>query len=301
MCGNHDYPRAPIEIDPRPPSPTVGPLTPSVDEEVRSSPSFDYHQERRLQLKDEIWLSHHLPRLPPKTDDDGNPAVPKAGLATSPGRSRQTPKDIMIGVSQALDPSPSAFHPGNTEMELGNVQRGWRSMSMNEDDEEGQQEDHRHGGLRDMLSPNMSPQETMIHRTELDDQERLDLEEEAREREISGQGFSGAQTSGQPAAVQPGEYPFFFVPLLSSFHHHSLGYLVELGLANVRSNWSERPSSHLLRAERLAILCGSQLSHLLVSRSISNVYLGRPQITDVQPSSTLSHTTNLHAYHERPK
>jgi len=111
----------------------------------------------------------------------------------------------MIGVSQALDPSPSAFHPGNTESEFGNVQRGGRSMSMNEDDEDGQQEDHRHGGPGNMFSPNLSPPETMIHRTELDDQERLDLEEEARERDISGQGFSGAQTSGQPAAVQPGE------------------------------------------------------------------------------------------------
>jgi len=233
MCGNHDYPRAPIEIGPRPPSPTVGPLTPSVDEEVRSSPSFDYHQERRLQLKDEIWLSHHLPRLPPKTDDDGAPTVPKASLASSPGRSRQTPKDIMIGVSQALDPSPSAFHPGNTESEFGNVQRGGRSMSMNEDDEDGQQEDHRHGGPGNMFSPNLSPPETMIHRTELDDQERLDLEEEARERDISGQGFSGAQTSGQPAAAQPGEHPFISSFLLS-FFHDVLGYSVELGCTNVR-------------------------------------------------------------------
>jgi len=129
----------------------------------------------------------------------------------------------MIGVSQALDPSPSAFHPPKKDVELGNVQRGGRSMSMDEDDGEEEEEDHRHGGSRDMLSPNMSPKDTMIHRTELDDQERLDLEEEAREREISGQGFSGAQTSGQPAAVPAGEC-LFNTSLLPTFHLLDPGY-----------------------------------------------------------------------------
>jgi len=218
MCPRPEYPRPTVvDDDARPPSPTVGPLTPSVDDDVRASPSFDYHQERRLQLKDEIWLSHHLPRLPPKTDEDGAHAGPKAGLSTSPGRSRTTPHELMIGVSQALDPSPSAFHPPKQEIELGNVQRGGRSMSMDDDEgDEEEEEDHRHGP---MLTPDMSsmlPQDTMIHRTELDDQERLDLEEEAREREISGQGFSGAQTTGQPAAVQPGKYGVLVV-YFSSF------------------------------------------------------------------------------------
>ena len=77
---------------------------------------------------------------------------------------------------------------------------------MDDEGDEEEEEDHRHGP---MLTPDMSsmlPKDTMVHRTELDDQERLDLEEEAREREISGQGFSGAQTTGQPAAVQPGKY-----------------------------------------------------------------------------------------------
>lgn len=96
-------------------------------------------------------------------------------------------------------------------------------MSMDEDDGEEEEEDHRHGGSRDMLSPNMSPEDTMIHRTELDDQERLDLEEEAREREISEQGFSGAQTSGQPAAVPAGEY-LFVTSLLPTFHLLDPGY-----------------------------------------------------------------------------
>jgi AMP deaminase len=212
MCGPA---RSPVnERAPRQPSPEVGPLTPSVDEDVRSSPSFDYHQERRLQLKDEIWLSHHLPRLPPMTDEDGAIPGPKAGLSTSPKRSRTTPNDIMIGVSQALDPSPSAFHPAKQELELGNVQRGGRSMSMDDEDgEEDEEEDLKHIGngqssSRDLLSPmsSMSPKGTMIHRRELDDQERLDLEEEARERALSGQGFSGAQTSGPTEAVQAGEY-----------------------------------------------------------------------------------------------
>jgi hypothetical protein len=56
---------------------------------------------------------------------------------------------------------------------------------------------------RDLLSPaGLDGKDTFIHREELDDQERLDLEEEARERELSGQGFSGAQTSGEPAGAQ---------------------------------------------------------------------------------------------------
>lgn len=80
-------------------------------------------------------------------------------------------------------------------------------MSMDEDEEEATEHPHPQGirGRKEsgnLLSPNVDT--AMIHRTELDDQERLDLEEEAREREISGQGFSGAQTSGQTAAVQPG-------------------------------------------------------------------------------------------------
>ena len=99
-----------------------------------------------------------------------------------------------------------------------------------------------------MFSPNLSPPETMIHRTELDDQERLDLEEEARERDISGQGFSGAQTSGQPAAVQPGEYPFISF-LLLSFFHDNLGYPVELGCTNVRR---EREAFQLSTSGRTA-------------------------------------------------
>jgi hypothetical protein len=63
----------------------------------------------------------------------------------------------------------------------------------------------------------MDPSGAMIHRQELDDQERLDLEEEARERELSGQGFGGAQTAGQSAATQPGELSSVHVFHLFSF------------------------------------------------------------------------------------
>lgn len=100
------------------------------------------------------------------------------------------------------------------------------SMDEEEDEEEAQHPLHRGGGpgkmgSGDLLSPaimgDMDPSGAMIHRQELDDQERLDLEEEARERELSGQGFGGAQTAGQAAAVQPGELPFIHISHLFSF------------------------------------------------------------------------------------
>jgi hypothetical protein len=81
-------------------------------------------------------------------------------------------------------------------------------MSMDEDEEEAAEHPHPQGIKQrmgsGMFSPDVDASATLIHRDELDDQERLDLEEEAREREISGQGFSGAQTSGATAAVQAG-------------------------------------------------------------------------------------------------
>lgn len=217
------------ETAPRPPSPTVAPLTPPADDEdqarqTRSSPSFDYHQERRLHLKDEIWLSHHLPRLPPQPTSDEIGAA-NGGLSTSPKRARTTPKDIMMNhETHVMDPSPSAHHPARKEMDLPDLQRGGRSMSLDEDEDEA---DHVRDDARkertgsDMLSPafagEMDPRPAMIHRRELDSQERLDLEEERAEREISGQGFSGAQTAGQQdaaGAIQPGksDNPFFNSP-----------------------------------------------------------------------------------------
>ena len=125
----------------------------------------------------------------------------------------------MMGQHQArvTDASPSAFHP----TDLPNLNRPGLSMSMDDDEEEDEDNEHVRAALRkersksDLLSPPFvlgpNGQPAMINRKELDDQERLDLEEEKREREISGQGFPGlgAQSVGQgngAAAPQPGEY-----------------------------------------------------------------------------------------------
>lgn len=210
-----DYITSPVQetAAPRPPSPTVAPLTPPADDEeqtrqTRSSPSFDYHQERRLHLKDEIWLSHHLPRLPPPTSDDVGHG--KSALSTSPRRARTTPHEIMMDTEATVgDPSPSAFHPPRKELDLpANVQQGGRSMSMDDDDDHDHEHDRealrnerRRGSNKDMLSPafmgEMDPRPAMIHRQELDSQERLDLEEERRERELSG-GQAGAEQAAPP-------------------------------------------------------------------------------------------------------
>lgn len=215
-----DYTTSPVqETAPRLPSPTVAPLTPPADDEdqarqTRSSPSFDYHQERRLHLKDEIWLSHHLPRLPPHTSDDIGAA--KGGPSTSPKRARTTPKDIMVNHdANVMDPSPSAYHPPRDELDLPNLQRGGRSLSLDDDDdgEHVRADVRKEREKRDLLPPafngDMDPRPAMIHRRELDDQERLDLEEERRERELNGQGYIGgapaAPGATAGAAIQPGE------------------------------------------------------------------------------------------------
>lgn len=111
-------------------------------------------------------------------------------------------------------------------------------MSMDEDDDEDEAEDREgvRAALRkersksNLLSPPFAlgpdGQPAMINRQELDDQERLDLEEEKRERELNGQGFPGfgTQHAGQgnsTAAPQPGKFrsgsPFIFhQPLIES-------------------------------------------------------------------------------------
>lgn len=37
--------------------------------ESRASPSFSFHEERRMLKSDEYWLSHKLPRLPPPAQE----------------------------------------------------------------------------------------------------------------------------------------------------------------------------------------------------------------------------------------
>lgn len=185
--------------------------------ETHASPSFDYHEERRLHLKDEIWLSHHLPRLPPPSITDvssslgnspsssflienhlknsrSNPNL-EAGLK----QTRAVPGDINVSGSSPLDPSPSAFHPKpagqrkhDGHIDLGkNLQSGGAGMWM--DGADGSKSDPQNSEYpgSGMVSPSgpdsgdLDPRGSMVHREELDDQERLDLAEEARERGLS--------------------------------------------------------------------------------------------------------------------
>lgn len=224
----------------QPGSPSVGPLTPDVDDrntQLGSSPSFDYHQERRLHLKDEIWLSHHLPRIPPNSTTVTN--TPTQSHSRAPSHTqhldgdamrRATPSSIMTTGEPMRDPSPSAFHPKDKQappplsLEDGkgkNLQRGGAGMSMDdthENDMDGEKDFDRKSEPEvpsDLLSPapfgDLDPAATMIHRRELDDQERLDLEAEERERQIGGTldefgklGLDGSQRESAGAQPQPG-------------------------------------------------------------------------------------------------
>ncbi|ORY32318.1 hypothetical protein BCR39DRAFT_523929 [Naematelia encephala] len=184
--------------DSRPTSPlAIPPSTPlvPVDEgfptgSLNASPSFDYHEERRLHEQSATWLAHHLPRLPPAM----------VGVSTSPKSLRSArvdragpPSDIPGGKDAKSDPSPSAFHPKSDDKENqavdigpsagGNLQQGGNRMSFEGYEHEGDQ------GQSAMQSPSpfndLDPAPTMIHRREIDTQERLDLEEEDRERALS--------------------------------------------------------------------------------------------------------------------
>lgn len=185
---------------PSPLSPEHAQLTPDVDDERaahHTSPSFDYHEERRLHLKDEIWLSHHLPRLPPPALSESVSSLASSLDAIRPGRHRTAPGDISLG-GQSIDASPSAFHPrapvnaAVDQDQLRRLNQPWKNP-----DEEADTRYQNVSAVQafpgsSMMSPSgpedgdLDPAASFIHRTELDDQERLDLEEEARERKISG-------------------------------------------------------------------------------------------------------------------
>lgn len=158
--------------------------------DLGTSPSFDYHEERRLHLKDEIWLSHHLPRLPPPALSESVSSVASSSEISRPGRSGNVPADVHVG-GQALDPGLSSFQPRG--MSAPNADSPVQGMPRREADV--------HRGFQPISFPGSSvlsppgveehdthPAPTMIHRTELDDQERLDLEEEERERELGTKG-----------------------------------------------------------------------------------------------------------------
>ncbi|WVR05899.1 AMP deaminase [Kwoniella sp. DSM 27419] len=183
---------------------------------ARQSPSFDYHEERRLHLKDEIWLSHHLPRLPPSSVSEAGSSVSKGDQQSTSFKSRNgmTPGQ-MLNHNEGAGPTsplahtstltPSKASPG--EVDLGergrNLEQGGGGMAMRESSPSKDQEEadlsHRfqsqaqiHPSPRQssMLSPSepedgdLDPAASIIHRQERDAQERLDLEEEARERQM---------------------------------------------------------------------------------------------------------------------
>ena len=111
-----------------------------------------------------------------------------------------------------MDPSPSAFHPTRQGIDLPNLQRGGRSMSMENEEEEDEDDRatlRKGAGRNDLLSPAAvaDSRPGLIQRRELDSQEALDLEEERREKELTGGlGNEADQTAGPSvAAPQPGE------------------------------------------------------------------------------------------------
>ncbi|KAK8865925.1 AMP deaminase [Kwoniella newhampshirensis] len=208
---------------------------------LHASPAFDYHEERRLHLKDEIWLSHHLPRLPPSTVSDAGSSSSKTELGTSM-KSRTVPGDLELGAlplprrqSQTLQrPSGS---PGQVNLgdKGANLEQGGGGMSMRSTSSANQNEVTGNDDLStrferqvnfgpsgdeksSLLSPSgpengdLDPEPAITHRQELDDQERLDLEEEARERGLDGEllkalgagSLGGLQSKPESAVADPG-------------------------------------------------------------------------------------------------
>ncbi|WVW82319.1 hypothetical protein I302_104325 [Kwoniella bestiolae CBS 10118] len=188
---------------------------------VHSSPAFDYHEERRLHLKDEIWLSHNLPRLPPSTISEAGSSTGKLAEMSTSARLGMSPGHFMTtSPLNHTKPMPTGTSPG--EVDLGNqgknLEKGGQSMSLTQDNQEQDKDDHeeesdfssrfqrqaqinpaeRHSS---MLSPSgpeygdLDPAPSIIHRQERDKQEELDLEEEARERELNV-GLLNALNSG---------------------------------------------------------------------------------------------------------
>ncbi|WVF70620.1 hypothetical protein IAT40_005412 [Kwoniella sp. CBS 6097] len=215
---------------------------------VHHSPAFDYHEERRLHLKDEIWLSHNLPRLPPSTVSEagsssttskGDPGLGhslKSRLGMTPGQMINDIETSPLARTSAVPPSPgSGAGPGQVDLGSrgGNLERGGQGMSMRasspsgEDKEEHEDEFNAqfqqqaqfqppHQRQSSMLSPSgpedgdLDPAPSIIHRQERDKQERLDLEEEAREREMDSALLNalnmgdGGETSAAAAAAGAG-------------------------------------------------------------------------------------------------
>lgn len=179
----YSTPALDISRPPTPPSP-----------DPHSSPSFDYHEQRRLHLKDEVYFSHRLPRLPPPALGEGSGSVTGARSQTMPS-----------GQVAGADISPSAFHPIAPYTNMRKL-----TLDQDEDDQggiSGEEEEDRIGmeGLPKkkktaplhMLHPQSDGQEPV----ERDAQERLDLEEERRER-LLVQDPSGLDAGGKKGGAQ---------------------------------------------------------------------------------------------------
>ncbi|KAL7419524.1 AMP deaminase [Cryptotrichosporon argae] len=148
---------------------------PSASSLSSSSPSFSFHEERRLHMSDGYWLSHNLPRLPPPSMAS---TTPRAGTPTVPP---PAPAGVSLphvsagGAGMMHDASPAASaHAVSSPHAL----RPARSIQQ-----------LKSGAMTSPSGPeygDLDPAAALIHRQELDDQERLDLEEEARERELAG-------------------------------------------------------------------------------------------------------------------
>lgn len=224
------------------------PTTPIDNEEdgptAHISPSFDYHEERRLHLKDEIWLSHHLPRLPPSAISDAESSL--ASSSEPPKAIPERRKSVHIpGGGDVPDPRAAAFPRGSS---IPKADGEWLSRTP----ETERRYQHISAAQAfpgsSIVSPSgpeygdLDPAASLIHRQELDSQERLDLEEEARERELSsaeaalvglnlGTQPFGAGSRGQPVNMPPeaGEYfillsghPSAVIPPGPGFEPHAL-------------------------------------------------------------------------------
>lgn len=195
-----------------------GPLdTPGIDNHGRDtpqehgSPSFDYHEERRLHLKDEIYFSHRLPRLPP-------PAIPGASGSYDDKRSGPLSHSYSGGLESmsasfhsahsaahsasmagpSAGASPSAFHPTGPQYQMRNLSLddgapahgAARAQAAAYGQVPGPSAGQGYSqGRSDMASPGsygtQDPRPTLLHRKEMDSQERLDLQEERREKVLA--------------------------------------------------------------------------------------------------------------------
>lgn len=239
MCGSGRNPHVP---SPRSSTPAIDisrPNTPPTPA-VHSSPSFDYHEERRLHLQDEIYFSHRLPRLPP-------PALEQSVTSGNNWASVQSSSAGRSENGVSADASPSAFHPVAPFTQM-------RSLTLDEEEaeEHGEGEDEEASQARSPMEmsggkeveydglpsgsraghptyetptsrlaapfSDADAKTQLLDRKEQDEQERLDLEEEKRER-LLAEGIapgSGAQPGASTVNVPQGESSYLSSASLNS-------------------------------------------------------------------------------------